>query len=149
MENILVQLIPIFLIILGFATGKYIEKKHLRRLAQKETALRGIGICNLRNFPVELKFQKSFLVTGSVVIATDYFKVFAAGLRKLFGGEIKTYRSLLERARRDAETRMLEAAEKGGANSIWNVRFETVTIHGKKRAGGDEVLAYGTAVKMS
>jgi uncharacterized protein YbjQ (UPF0145 family) len=150
MGNVLIQFIlPVFLIILGFATGKYIEKNHLRRLAQKETALCGIGICNLRNFPVELRFQKSFLVTGSVVIATDYFKVFAARLRTLFGGEMKTYRSLMERARREAVIRMLEAAEKGGANSIWNVRFETVTIHGKKRAGGVEMLAYGTAVKMS
>ncbi len=149
MENVLVQLIPVFLIILGFATGKYIEKKHLRSLAERETALRGIGVCNLRKFPVELRFQKSFLVTGSVVVATDYFKVFAAGLRKLFGGEIKTYRSLMERARREAVTRMLEAAKKSGADSIWNVRFETLTIHGKKRAGGVEILVYGTAVKMS
>lgn len=149
MENVLVQLIPVFLIILGFATGKYIEKRHLRSLALRETALRGISVCNLRKFPVELRLQKSFLVTGSVVIATDYFKVFAAGLRKLFGGEIKTYRSLLERARREAVTRMLEAAKEGGADSIWNVRFETLTIHGKKKAGGVEILVYGTAVKMS
>ncbi len=149
MGNVLIQLIPVFLIILGFATGKYIEKKHLRSLARREPALRGIRVCNLRNFPVELRSQKSFLVTGSVVIATDYFKVFAAGLRKLFGGEIKTYRSLLERARREAMTRMLEAAKKGGADSIWNVRFETLTIHGKKKAGGVEILVYGTAVKMS
>ncbi len=149
MGDVLIQLIPVFLIILGFATGKYIEKKHLRSLARRETALRGIGVCNLRNFPVELKFQKSFLVTGSVVIATDYFKVFAAGLRKLFGGEMRTYRSLMERARREAVTRMLEAAKEGGADSIWNVRFESLTIHGKKKVGGVEVLVYGTAVKVS
>lgn len=149
MGYLLVQLSPVFLIILGLATGKYIEKRHLRNLALRETALRGISVCNLRKFPVELRFQKSFLVTGSVVIATDYFKVFAAGLRKLFGGEIKTYRSLLERARREAVTRMLEAAKEGGADSIWNVRFETLTIHGKKKAGGVEILVYGTAVKMS
>ncbi len=149
MGNLLVQLIPFFLIILGFATGKYIEKRHLRRLAQKETALRGIDVCNLRKFPVELRFQKTFLVTGSVVIATDYFKVFAAGLRKLFGGEMRTYRSLMERARREAVTRMLEAAKEDGADSIWNVRFESLTIHGKKKAGGVEILVYGTAVKVS
>jgi uncharacterized protein YbjQ (UPF0145 family) len=149
MGNLLVQLIPVFLIILGFVTGKYIERQHLRRLAQKEEALRGIGVCNLRKFSVGLRFQKSFLVTGSAVIATDYFKVFAAGLRKIFGGEIKTYRSLMERARREALTRMLGEAGKAGADSVWNVRFETTTIHGKKRVGGVEVLAYGTAVKMA
>jgi uncharacterized protein YbjQ (UPF0145 family) len=148
MDNLLVQLIPVLLIILGFVTGKYIERQHLRSLAQKEAALRGIGVCNLRKFPVGLRFQRSFLVTGSVVIATDYFKIFAAGLRKIFGGEIRTYRSLMERARREALTRMLDEAKKAGADSVWNVRLETATIQGKKRAGGVEVLAYGTAVKM-
>lgn len=147
MGNILIQLIPVFLIILGLVTGKIIEKRHLRRLAQKEMVLGEIGICNLRQFPAELRFQKTFLVTGSVVIATDYFKVFAAGLRGLFGGEMKTYRSLMGRARREAVVRMLEEAKKGNADSVWNVRFETSTIRGKRKPGGVEVLAYGTAVK--
>ncbi|MHC4396483.1 MAG: YbjQ family protein [Planctomycetota bacterium] len=149
MGNLLVQLIPVFMIILGLLTGKYIEKRHLRRLAEKETTLQGVGICNLRKFPPELKVQKSFLVAGSVVIATDYFKVFAAGLRGLFGGEMKTYRSLMGRARREAMVRMLENAKEGGADSVWNVRFETSTIQGKRKPGGVEVLAYGTAVKRS
>ncbi|MHC4864859.1 MAG: YbjQ family protein [Planctomycetota bacterium] len=149
MENVLVGLIPLILIILGFVAGKYIEKQHLRSLAQKEAALRGIGVCNLRKFPVGLRCQRSFLVTGSVVIATDRFKVFAASLRKLFGGEIRTYRSLMERARREALARMLDEAKRAGADSVWNVRLETATIHGKRRVGGVEVLAYGTAVKTS
>lgn len=147
MGNILIQLIPVFLIILGLVTGKIIEKRHLRRLAQKEMVLGEIDTCNLRQFPAELRFQKTFLVTGSVVIATDYFKVFAAGLRGLFGGEMKTYRSLMSRARREAVVRMLEEAKKGDAGSVWNVRFETSTIQGKRKPGGVEVLAYGTAVK--
>ena len=149
MVNLLIQIIPVVLIILGFATGKYIEKSHLRKLAVRETALRDMRKCNLRRLPTGLKVQESFLVTGSVVIATDYFKTFAAGLRNLLGGEIKTYRSLMGRARREAIVRMAEHAAELGADSVWNIRFETSTIRGKRRAGGVEMLAYGTAVKTS
>lgn len=148
MTNLLIQLIPVVLIILGLVTGKHIEKRHLRRLALREVALQNIARCNLRQLPADLKAKESFLVTGSVVIATDYFKVFAAGLRNLFGGEMKTYRSLMARARREAMIRMLQQAQSRGADSIWNVRFETSTIQGKKRPGGVEVLTYGTAVKI-
>lgn len=147
MENFLMQLIPVFLIVLGFGTGKYIEKRHFRRLAQRFAALKGLTRCNLRHLPPELKVQESFLVTGSVVIATDYFKVFAAWLRGLFGGEMKTYKSLMDRARGEATVRMLEQAEQLGANSVWNIRFETTTMQGKKKPGGVEVLVYGTALK--
>ncbi|MHC4476527.1 MAG: hypothetical protein ACYTEL_12825 [Planctomycetota bacterium] len=63
MENVLVGLIPLILIILGFVAGKYIEKQHLRSLAQKEAALRGIGVCNLRKFPVG---------SGGVEMSTEF-----------------------------------------------------------------------------
>jgi uncharacterized protein YbjQ (UPF0145 family) len=149
MRQIIPQLIPIFLVILGLITGKIIEKRHLRRLAQKESYLREIRLSNLRNIPEELSFKRSFLVTGSVVIATDYFKVWAAWLRGIFGGEMRTYRSLMSRARREAIVRMLEQAHKDGADSVYNIRFETMTIGGKKKAGGVEVLVYGTAVKTT
>lgn len=147
MGELFIQLIPFVLVIIGFVTGKYIEMKHLRNLAVRESALRDLSRCNLRTLPAGLKAEKSFLVTGSAVIATDYFKVFAAGLRGLFGGEMKTYRSLMSRARREAMVRMLEEAKADGAGSVWNIRFETSTIQGKRRAGGVEVLAYGTAVR--
>ncbi len=147
MGNVLIQLISVPLIFIGFVTGKVIELRHLRRLALREAALRDVGICNLRKIPVELSERESFLVTGSAVIATDHFKVFAAGLRGLFGGEMKTYRSLMSRARREAVVRMLEQARQLNAGSVWNVRLETSTIQGKRRPGGIEVFVYGTAVK--
>lgn len=145
--NLLIQLLPVFLIILGLVTGKYIERKHLRSLAIREKALHDLPRCNLRQLPADLEVKEGSLVTGSVVIATDYFKVFAAGLRGLFGGEMKTYRSLMSRARREAIVRMLQQARSRGADSVWNIRFETLTIQGKRKPGGVEVLAYGTAVK--
>jgi len=140
--------IPLILIAIGLITGKLIETRHLRRLSIRESGLNQITRCNLRNIPKELKVKETFLVMGSVVIATDYFKIFAAALRNLFGGEIKAYRSLMDRARREALIRMLEKANNLGADSIWNIRYETSTIQGKRRPGGVEVLAYGTGVKI-
>lgn len=148
MTNLIIQLVPVVLIIIGFATGRYVERRHFRRLAVREAALKDMSVCNLRQVASRSKVRDSFLVMGSAVIATDYFKVFAAGLRGLFGGEMKTYRSLMGRARREALIRLLEDAKKRGCVSVWNVRFETSTIQGKRSPGGVEVLVYGTAVKI-
>lgn len=144
----LLGFLPLVPIVLGLVTGKFIELRHLRKLALRELALEGVKRCNLRSVPVELKVGESFLVTGSAVIATDYFKVFAASLRGLVGGEMRAYRTLMNRARREAVVRMLEQAQGRGADSVWNIRLETSTIQGKRSPGGVEVLAYGTAVMV-
>lgn len=149
--NLLLNLV-IFLVLLccGLFVGKYMERKHIRALNIKERELSDIRISDLRKIPANWKVEKSFLVTGSVVIATDYFKVVASAIRNLFGGEMKSYESLLERGYREAKVRMLEEARSGGANAVWNVRFETANIHGEtKKAGGVELIAYGTAMKIS
>lgn len=134
-------------LIIGLVFGKLAEKKHFRRLNEREAALGDIVRCNLKTLPRGWALGETFLVMGSAVIATDYFKTFAAGLRGIFGGEIRGYRTLMNRARREAMVRMLEQAKGWDANIVWNIRFETVTIQGKRKPGGVEVLAYGTAVK--
>lgn len=136
--------IPIFLLI-----GKGMELHHFRRLAEREQAFKDIVLTNLRTIPPQLENRQAFLVVGSAVIATDYFKVFAAGLRTIFGGEIKSYVTLMERARREAVLRMLDQAVSQGAGIVWNVRYETSTIQGNQRnkPGGVEIIAYGTALK--
>jgi uncharacterized protein YbjQ (UPF0145 family) len=125
------------------------ELHHYRRLEEQEEEFKDFIITNLKTIPPQLEDRQAFLVIGSAVIATDYFKVFAAGLRTLFGGEIKSYVTLMERARRQAVLRMLEQAAGQGASIVWNVRYETSTIQGqqKKKPGGVEIIAYGTALK--
>ncbi|HUT13450.1 MAG TPA: YbjQ family protein [Thermoguttaceae bacterium] len=137
------------LLILAFWIGGSIESSHFRRLAQRELALSAITVSNLKWLPENWRASDGVLVTGEAVIATDYFKVFVAGLRNLFGGRIRAYETLVERARREAIVRMLEQAQAAGANVVWNVRIETATIQGKQqgKSGGVEVIAYGTAMK--
>ena len=55
------------------------------------------------------------LVSGSVVISSDYFKTFVAGFRAFFGGRFRGYETLLERARRDALWKSFHDA----ARSLW------------------------------
>ncbi|MBN1124886.1 MAG: heavy metal-binding domain-containing protein [Sedimentisphaerales bacterium] len=151
MEGLAVFGMSLGLVVVGLVVGRIMENNHLRQLAVREQQLRGVVACNLKRIPPSLNIQQCFLVTGSAVIATDYFKIFVAGLRNLFGGEMKSYRSLMERARREATVRMMEQAAHEGAKIIWNVRYETTCIGGqeKKKPGGVEVIAYGTALKTA
>lgn len=51
---------------------------------------------------------------------------------------------MITEAREEALKRMVEAAEKLGADAVVNVRFSTSQV----MAGAAEILAYGTAVKL-
>ncbi|MFN4179835.1 MAG: YbjQ family protein [Armatimonadota bacterium] len=82
------------------------------------------------------------VVKGSTVRAKHIGKDILAGLRQIVGGEIKEYTEMLAEARAEAERRMIEEAEKLGANAIVNVRYTTSGV----MANAAEILAYGTAV---
>jgi len=143
-ELITTLVVTVVLLILGLWIGGSIESWHFRRLAQREMALSTITVSDLKWLPENWRASDAVLVTGEAVIATD-----AAALRNLFGGRVRAYETLVERARREAIVRMLEQAQATGANVVWNVRIETATIQGKQqgKSGGVEVLAYGTAMK--
>ena len=95
---------------------------------------------------------ESGLVNGSVVVSVDYFKRFLAGLRQLIGGRVKSYESILDRARREAVLRLKADAIARGYNAVVNVRLETTRMANARRGGegiaGLEVLAYGTGLKL-
>lgn len=142
--------IPLLLLLAGLVIGGSIEAAHFRRLDAWEKQLAGIVVSDMKRLPSNWRASQPVLVAGETVIATDYFKVFSASLRNLFGGRVRSYEALVERARREAIVRMLRQARQAGANTVWNVRVETSTIQGKqaKKSGGIEVLAYGTAMRV-
>lgn len=140
-------LIPLLLIILALFTGSMIEKKHYRSIERREKAFKGLPLLNSKRYPMDPSVVKTKLATGSVVISYDYFKRFLAGLRMVFGGEVKSYVSLLDRGRREAILRMKESCS--DADLIVNLRIETSSIskgQKKQRLGSVEVFAYGTAL---
>lgn len=141
-------LMGVCLLAVGFFTGRYLEKRHYASILSRETAPGQVMVFAARVPPEMAPPPATRLVTGSVVISSDYFKRFIAGLRMIVGGRLNTYESLLDRARREALLRMREQAKSLGATQIFNVKLETMSIAGQRQ--GDiaalEILAYGTAV---
>jgi uncharacterized protein YbjQ (UPF0145 family) len=84
------------------------------------------------------------LARGSTIQAKHIGKDIMSGLRTIVGGELKEYSAMLEEAREKAINRMVEDAEKMGADAVINVRFMTSMVI----SGAAEMLAYGTAVKI-
>jgi uncharacterized protein YbjQ (UPF0145 family) len=84
------------------------------------------------------------LVRGSTIRARHVGRDIMAGLRNIVGGEVKDYTVLLAQAREEALQRMIEQAEKMGANAIVGTRFVTSMV----MSGAAEMVAYGTAVKL-
>ncbi|UCE61117.1 MAG: YbjQ family protein [Phycisphaerales bacterium] len=144
------QILPVVaFLILGFSIGTIVERAHFRRLARREAALSYMLLTDTKSIPQGCVPQPCGLVVGDVVIASDYFKTFVAGIRKIIGGELRTYETLLERARREAIVRMMESARAMGSNRVVNVRLSTSTVGSsqrRRRAAMVEIYAYGTAI---
>ncbi len=84
------------------------------------------------------------LVQGSTVRAKHAGRDIMAGLKNIFGGELKGYTELLQESRDEALERMQEQARAIGANAVLNVRFSTSSV----AQGAAELFAYGTAVVL-
>ncbi len=84
------------------------------------------------------------LVKGSTIRARHLGRDIMAGLRGIVGGEITEYTKMMAEAREQAIQRMVEDAEKLGANAIVSMRFSTSMI----MSGASEILAYGTGVVL-
>ncbi|CAE7683609.1 MAG: heavy metal-binding domain-containing protein [Ilumatobacter fluminis] len=85
------------------------------------------------------------VVSGNTIRSKNVGKDIGAGLKSLVGGELRSYTAMLTEAREEAKQRMTESAQALGADAIVNVRFTTSQVAG----GAAELLAYGTAVKLT
>jgi uncharacterized protein YbjQ (UPF0145 family) len=144
--------VPVLLIGLGYVVGRWRERAHFRSLARREAQLAGMMESNVKRIVDPDTVVEAGMVLGQAVIATDYFKTFIAQLRSVIGGRIRTYETLMDRARREARCRMLEQAAQRGATEVWNVRQETSNIMSSSRRNAGvsvEVFAYGTAVRRA
>lgn len=145
--------LPLVLLLIAYFVGSWIERRHFSNIRQREDELHGFPVVSFDTMPDDWQAASSNMVTGSIVISLDYFKRVIAFIRGLFGGRIKTYEPLLERARREALLRMSESAKEQGYDAVFNVRLETSRLANARRDGkgtaGVEMLAFGTAVKFA
>ena len=85
------------------------------------------------------------LVKGHTIFAIWLGRDISALVRLIIGGELIEYTEMMRQARDVATGRMIAQAEELGADAIINVRFVTTSVV----ASAAELLAYGTAVKLS
>lgn len=82
---------------------------------------------------------------GNVIRAKHVGTDFVSGLRNIVGGEMTEYTKMIAEAREQSFDRMVADAQRMGADAIVGMRFTTSTI----AQGAAEILAFGTAVKLS
>jgi uncharacterized protein YbjQ (UPF0145 family) len=143
-------LLGLVLAVTGFVVGRLNERKHYASIRQREREAADILLFAARFPPPRLLAPSMSLVSGSAVIADDYFKSLVAGLHNLLGGRVRSYESLLDRARREAVLRMKAQARGVGADMILNVKLQTFAVPGRQPGStrAVEVLAYGTALAV-
>lgn len=136
------------LVLVGYVAGRIAERRHYRSIRTREQDLANVMVFSTR-FPPHARGGEQTFVTGSVVVSEDYFKRLVSALQSLIGGRMKSYESLLDRARREAVLRMKAQAREAGCSMIINVKFQTFAIPGRQSMGAVEMLVYGTALKFA
>lgn len=84
------------------------------------------------------------VVKGSTIQTVNALRDIGAGLKTLVGGELTKYNEMMDKARRIATERMVDEANRLGADAIVCMRFTTSSI----MQSAAEIMAYGTAVKF-
>ncbi len=137
------------LLALGFGAGRHLESRHYRSIREREAANIHIPVVTFKRLEPGRAVADARLAVGSIVVSADYFKRFLAAFRKIFGGELHSYSSLLDRGRREAILRMRESCR--DADVFLNCRFETSSISkGRQdKISCVEVIAYATAVRFA
>jgi len=82
------------------------------------------------------------LVRGNTIRARNVGRDIMAVLRNLVGGEITDYTKMIAESREQSIDRMIEEAQKLGANAIIGLRFSTTEV----MQGAAEIMVFGTAV---
>jgi len=158
MDPALVELVfsvgfPLALLVLAFFVGQIVERRHYADIRRREKENSEFLTVTFEHQPEGAAVESVGLVVGSVVVSLDYFKRFLAALRGLVGGRVRSYESLLDRARREAILRLQESARASGFDAVVNVRLETARLASTWRrdntTAGVEILAFGTGLKLA
>ena len=105
----------------------------------------GVLLLNSTEIPGRQIREILGLVQGHTVFAIWLGKDLSALIRLVLGGELTEYTQMMGKARAAATSRMSAKAAEMGADAIINVRYMTTSVVGSAA----ELLAYGTAVKLS
>lgn len=138
------------ILLFGCTVGTFLEKRHYASIRKREKIYSNLPVSSskkLSTIDIDENDVKSYeLVTGCAVIAPDTFKTFIAGFVNILGGNVKTYETLVDRARKEAMLRMKKQASH--ADVIINTRIEETSELSSEDVAGVAVIAYGTAITL-
>ena len=83
------------------------------------------------------------IVKGNMIQTRNIGRDIGQGLKSMVGGELSTYTEMMNESRAVATKKMVEEAEKLGADAVVMMRYSTSTV----MQGAAEIIAYGTAVR--
>ena len=95
-------------IVLSLTVGGLMQRRHLADIARRHAALADLAVSNDCRF--RTPGTDGRLVVGEAVISAGYLRSLLAKLKKLVGGELRSYHVIMFRAREEAVLRMLEQA---------------------------------------
>lgn len=145
-------LLAIVILAFCYFSGSITEKNHYKSIRNRELSLfKQPYVSFAKKIGANKQVKNSFLVSASVVLGCDHFKAFIADLKSIFGGNVSTYESVLDRGRREAILRIRERARNNRANVVLNVKVDTVMLDplGTSKHPKVCVTAYGTAVEYA
>lgn len=91
------------------------------------------------------EFEMLGIVKGSTIQSKHMGKDILSGFKTMVGGELTAYNEMMNEARALGTKRMVDEAEKLGADAVVNIRYASSAI----MQGAAEVIVYGTAVKFT
>ncbi|WP_417848577.1 YbjQ family protein [Thalassoglobus sp.] len=142
--------------LIGIVGGRVNEYRHFKSLERREAEAHDLIVTQIKSFPAAIPGQQPpTLIYAETVIASDYLKTFLAAIRGIFGGEVRSFQKMQDRARRESLLRLIDSARQQGYNAICNVRLETADVGGGAMTRGKQanpmaaILASATAYHAS
>ena len=142
----LIDYLPLLLLVLAYLTGRFVERRHYRSIKRRENETLSQALITSEVLESDRVVRSAELAVGSVVVSVDYFKRVLGAFRNIFGGEVRSYASVLDRGKREALLRLKESHP--DADVFLNCRLQTAALLNQqgRGSGSVEVVAYGTAV---
>ena len=151
--NYNITVLLICMLFICFNAGLRYEKRHIKKIKERELKLYKMPLVSFgKDIIDENKVINSELISSSVVLGCDYFRMSVFRLINMFGGNISLLENVLERAKREAILRVKEEAKRKKYDEIINLKIETSMLSPIKKLQFNSVvtiIAYGTAIQYA